>query len=116
MDNNQESLETVSTDKKEPKFWANRRQRRSYLKNVGILEAKRGLNAQSWMQICASNQKDGAKRHGEYEEIVRKNIETQLSQVEQRIRVSCSEMGFDKKQTDNQVNQWMESLKPWPNF
>ena len=115
MDNNQESL-NVAGDKKEPKFWANRRQRRSYLKAVGILEAKRGLNLKSWMQICTSNQNDGAKRHSEYEEIVRKNIETQLSQVEQRIRVSCSELGFNKEQTDNQVNQWMESLKPWPNF
>ena len=116
MDNNQESLEMVSTDKKEPKFWANRRQRRSYLKNVGILEAKRGLNNKSWMQLCNSNQKDGTRRHSEYEEIVRKNIESQLSQTEQRIRVSCSELGFNKEQTDSHVNQWMESLKPWPNF
>lgn len=115
MDNNQESL-AINTDKKEPKFWANRRQRRSYLKNVGILKAKRDLNLKSWMQLCTNNQADGQKRHTEYEEIVRKNIESQLSKTEQRIRVSCSELGFNKEQTDAQVNQWMESLKPWPNF
>lgn len=115
MDNNQESLE-ITTDKKEPKFWANRRQRRSYLKAVGILKAKRDLNTKAWMQLCTSNQASGNKRHSEYEEIVRKNIESQLSQTEQRIRISYSEMGFNKEQTDAQVNEWMESLKPWPNF
>ncbi len=102
--------------KNQPQQWMSRRQRRSYLQHVGILKAKRNLKLKDWMQICSRNQTEGLKRHAEYEEIVRKGIESQLSQVEQRIRVSCNELGFDKDKTEAQVNSWMESLKPWPNF
>jgi hypothetical protein len=94
----------------------NRRHRRSYLKHVGILEAKRNLKLKDWVQVCTRNQEEGLKRHTEYEETIRKSIESQLSQVEQRLRVSCNEMGFDKERTDAHINNWMESLKPWPNF
>lgn len=83
---------------------------------AGILEAKRNLKLSDWVNICTRNQTEGLKRHGEFEDIVRNNIEGQLSQIEQRIRVSYSEMGFNKEQTDNAVSQWTESLKPWPNF
>ena len=102
--------------KNQTNTWVNRRQRRSYLKHVGVLEAKRNLRLSDWVNICNRNQNEGLKRHGEYEDIVRNSIENQLSQIEQRIRLSCSELGFNKEQTDSKVNQWMESLKPWPNF
>ena len=93
----------------------NRRQRRAYMKGVGILKAKRNLALSDWGKVVANNQTDGSRRHGEYEKIILSDLESQLSSIEQRLRVSCAEMGFDKVKTDKHIESWMETIKPWPN-
>lgn len=93
----------------------NRRQRRDYMKNVGILKAKNELSISNWCSIVSNNQKDGQRRSEEYGKRILDNLESQLSQIEQRLRVSCSEMGFDKAKTDQHIESWMETIKPWPN-
>lgn len=112
MENNQENLEVT---KKEQKPWMSGRQRRSYLKRVGILKAKRNLQFGKWSEIVANNIKDGNKRSSEYEDIVRNQIESQLLQKEQELRLICAGWGYDKEETDSYINNWMEKLKPWPN-
>jgi hypothetical protein len=85
------------------------------MKNVGILKAKRQLSIDNWCSIVSNNQKDGQRRSEEYGKRVLDGLESQLSQMEQRLRVSCSEMGFDKNKTDQYIESWMETIKPWPN-
>jgi hypothetical protein len=91
----------------------NNRQRRDYLKRVGILKAKSELPYTKWSEVVSKNIEDGKKRHSEYQQMCTDTLEIQLSQMEQRMRVSCSELGFDKNETDIYINDWMEKLKPW---
>ena len=107
---NQENLEV----KKNQAPWMNNRQRRSYLKNVGILKAKSELPYSKWSDVVNNNIKEGKKRHEQYQQNCVDFLETQLSQMEQRMRLACSDFGFDKDQTDSYINDWMEKLKPWP--
>ena len=114
MDTQQETQPVLET-KKQQAPWMNNRQRRAYLKQVGILKAKSKLPYSKWSDVVSSNIKNGNKRQEEYQQLCLDNLEAQLSQTEQRMRMSCSEWGFDKNETDAYINDWMEKLKPWPN-
>ena len=93
----------------------NNRQRRAYLKQVGILKAKSKLPYSKWSEVVSGNIKNGNKRHEEYGQLCLDGLESQLSQIEQRMRLSCTELGFDKNESDIYINEWMEKLKPWSN-
>jgi hypothetical protein len=95
--------------------WVNRRQRRTFLRKAGILRAKSKLTFNEWRRVVKNNIDNGKKRHEEYGNMVRKNIETQLEAMEQRIRLTCNEWGYTKEQTEEHINRWIERLKPWPN-
>lgn len=107
--------ENLMTDKKEQRTWLGRRYRRGYLKSVGILEAKRNLSVKNWSELVSKNITDGNKKSEDYSKIILDLLESQLSSVEQRLRLTCSTMGYDKDKTDQYIQNWMESLKPWPN-
>jgi hypothetical protein len=113
METNQQ--ESLKTEKQEQKTWLGRRYRRGYLKSVGILEAKRNLNVKSWFDVVSKNIAEGNKKSEDYSQIILDLLESQLSSVEQRLRLTCSTMGYDKDKTDKYIQTWMDGLKPWPN-
>lgn len=95
--------------------WVNRHQRRAYLRNAGIVRMKSKLNFKTWLKIVTNNIKNGKKRHEEYQQLILKDMETKLEAMEQRIRLSCNELGYTKEQADDHVQKWINGLKPWPN-
>ena len=74
---NQENLEV----KKSQAPWMNNRQRRMYLKSVGILKAKSNLPFSKWSDVVSNNINEGKKRHEQYQEKCLDSLETQLSQL-----------------------------------
>jgi hypothetical protein len=109
----QEKLELNNSAKKE---WVNRRNRRHYLKQVGVLRSKSKLNFRDWYNVMEANVTNGKKRHFEYENITRDNLAEQLSKIEQSLILNCNQAGYTKEEIDSYIADWQESLKPWPNF
>jgi hypothetical protein len=95
--------------KNDAKFFS-RKDRRGFLKRVGVLKQKKTGNLKKWLESTRSNIEKGKELHEQFLDAVDKRRFEILDRKEQDMRQSMKERGLKKKEIESRIDDWQDRV------
>lgn len=90
----------------------NRRTRRAFMKRSGMLKYKNSLRpfSKEWLEWYREKREEGKKLHQQHLEFVERQQYEQLQRMEDGIVKTLKENGYSKKEIDEYLESWYETV------
>ena len=91
----------------------NRKERRSALKNVGILRQVSKMNYRERFSLQEMNLQKGKELHGKNVEKFQNNLASKIEYLEKLEMTKLSNMDLSQEEINERMDKWVESIM-WP--